>query len=99
MKNLEIGILIKRYRVKRGVRQKDLCNAIGITENYLSQIENGNRFPSSQLMDKISKYLNIPPDETLFYIPVLLNAELTKLVNKYGFQTVRRTLNVIKNKI
>ncbi len=35
------GIFIKEKRLKKKIKQVDACNSMGITQAYLSNIENG----------------------------------------------------------
>lgn len=41
---------LKFYRKGKRIRQTDLARTIGITQTYLSQIENGKRNPSFELI-------------------------------------------------
>ena len=34
-----IGIKISKYRLKRGITQEDLANAVGVSYSYITQIE------------------------------------------------------------
>lgn len=34
-----IGIKISKYRLKRGLTQEDLANAVGVSYSYITQIE------------------------------------------------------------
>ena len=42
----KIDKLIKEKRIEKGFTQQELANAIGITRNYISDIENGRYTPS-----------------------------------------------------
>ena len=53
--------LVKKYRGKKTL--KELGNEIGITPAYLSDIENGNRFPSKDKLDKFVKIFNLNNEE------------------------------------
>lgn len=56
MSNLEFGIYVRGELRRRGLQQKDLAQAIGCTDAYLSQVLNGER-EGFELKSKIKKYL------------------------------------------
>ncbi|MBU3208499.1 helix-turn-helix domain-containing protein [Clostridium algidicarnis] len=52
---------IKEYRIKRGLTQKELACKIGISQNYLSQLENNRYDIKLSMLFKIAKELKVPP--------------------------------------
>lgn len=58
LKNL--GLKIKFYRENAGFTQEQLSEHINISQNFLSQIENGRRSPSLKTIIKISEVLKMP---------------------------------------
>lgn len=57
----KFGELVKKYRGKKTL--KELSDEVGITSAYLSDIENGNRFPSKDKLDKLIKVFNLKNEE------------------------------------
>ena len=57
----KFGELVKKYREKKTL--KELSDEVGITSAYLSDIENGNRFPSKDKLDKLIKVFNLKNEE------------------------------------
>lgn len=57
----KFGELVKKYRGKRTL--KELGDEIGITSAYLSDIENGNRYPSKDKLDKLVNIFNLQDKE------------------------------------
>ena len=58
---MKLGQSIKRLRVnKAGQIQGLFAQNIGITQTYLSQIENDQKEPSTEVLQKIANYLKIP---------------------------------------
>ena len=57
---MNIGSAIKKARSRRGMRQKELAAAAGITQAYPSQIENNKREPNLGTLRSISEHLEIP---------------------------------------
>jgi len=58
---------LKKYRKDRGVSQAMLAEKCNTSTSYIGQIEIGNRFPSLEMIEKISEGLNIRP-HLLFFI-------------------------------
>jgi transcriptional regulator with XRE-family HTH domain len=60
-----LGQVIQRARVEKGVSQEQLSKEIGITRTFLSLIENGRRFPSYDTLERISSFLEKDLNELL----------------------------------
>ena len=56
---------IKIIRLQRGLRQWDIAKEIGVSESYLSKIENGKVKPNELLMKSIAKLLKVPVEEII----------------------------------
>lgn len=52
----KIGILIKRLRQNRGLSQEQLSHFCNVDQHYLSNIENGQRNPSVEMVERIANY-------------------------------------------
>ncbi len=50
---------IKKYRLQKNLTQKDLANATGLSQGYISGLEKGIRNPSLKALDKIAVCLGI----------------------------------------
>lgn len=58
------GERIRALRIERGVSQKDMAAAVGVSPAYLSALEHGRRgVPSWTLIQKMIGYFNIIWDE------------------------------------
>ncbi len=57
---MDIGTTIKNIRKKKGLTQGDLASESGVTQTYLSQIENNLKDPTVSTLKKISEKLQIP---------------------------------------
>lgn len=51
---------IKKLRLDKELEQKGAASAIGISQSHLSQIENGHRGMSVDVLEKIAKAYKIP---------------------------------------
>ena len=58
----ELGVRIKKRRVELGLKQNELSEMMGISNNYLSNIENGHSIPSLEVFSDICVKLKITPD-------------------------------------
>ena len=52
---------LRNLRKKSGLSQMELSLRCDVSTNYIGEIENGRRFPSVQMIDKIAAVLRIPP--------------------------------------
>ncbi len=50
---------IKIFRERKGLTQEKLSEKCGSSKNYISQLEQKNRFPSSKMLKKLSESLEI----------------------------------------
>lgn len=57
--NIAFGKYVKDTRVSKGILQLDICNYVGLSQSYYSQIESGVRNVDLQVAFKICKYLNL----------------------------------------
>ena len=57
---MNLGLAVKTLRKNKGLTQGNLCEMVGITQSYLSQVENGNKEPSIYVVKKIANALEIP---------------------------------------
>ncbi|MFX3625825.1 MAG: helix-turn-helix domain-containing protein [bacterium] len=68
---MDLGNTIKKIRKQKGLTQLEFASSSGITQTYLSQIENNQRDPNLSTIKLLSKSLNIP-------IPVLFFLSMTE---------------------
>jgi transcriptional regulator with XRE-family HTH domain len=57
---MDIGSTIKKLRKRKGIQQNELAERSGISQTYLSQIENGSRSATLETLEKVCKALDIP---------------------------------------
>lgn len=55
-----LKLKLKQIRKRRRQTQTEFAKAIGISQNFLSEIESGKSFPSSKTLEQISDKLGIP---------------------------------------
>jgi transcriptional regulator with XRE-family HTH domain len=57
---MELGTAIKLIRTSSGLKQKDVAIRLGVTSNYISLVESGNREPSVSLLKKLATIFDVP---------------------------------------
>lgn len=57
---MNLGIKIKQIRKQKGLTQSSFASICGITQTYLSQIENNQKEPNISTLKKISQVLEVP---------------------------------------
>ncbi|MBS1625866.1 MAG: helix-turn-helix transcriptional regulator [Bacteroidetes bacterium] len=63
---MNIGTAIKEVRKQKNFSQIELAEQIGISQTSLSQIESGNKRPSSNTLKKVCEVLKV--SELLLYV-------------------------------
>lgn len=56
---MTLGRLLCAVRIVRGVSQKELAEALGVTPNWLSLVENDRREPSLRFLRKFAAHLQV----------------------------------------
>ncbi len=67
---------LRRLRTERGISQGRLATKLKMDRAYLSEIENGHRKPTVDLLDKLADALNVPLHE--LFLPPEAGAEPPK---------------------
>ncbi len=63
-----LGNKLKEFRRLRGIGQLELANAVGISRQYLSEIENQKKLPTVKIAFDCAKYLNVSVEDLFFYL-------------------------------
>lgn len=64
------GERIKKARKNAGMTQKELADALGVDESYISQYETGRRSPKLQTMHKLAEALKLSSPALLMFDPI-----------------------------
>jgi len=86
---MKIGMTIKTLRKYKGIKQKELALKVGISNAYLSSIENNKREPSLELTKALAIHLEAPVG--YFFIEAY-NAESLTGKQKKIFNKVKKLL-------
>ncbi len=55
----KVIVLLKDYRLRRGITQEELAKALGVTRQTIIAIEKGKYLPSLPLALKIAKFFGV----------------------------------------
>jgi len=80
---VNVGKGIKFVRLASGLRQGEMAKRLGISQNYLSLIENSKAEPSMALLRKISETFGIPVTFLLWEEAMPLEGETQEITQKY----------------
>lgn len=59
----EIGHIIREYRKKKGLTQRELGDSLGISDKTISRWETGRVMPDLEMYTKVFSTLDIPPEK------------------------------------
>lgn len=62
------GYNLKRLRKDKGISQMELAEIVGMTFNFISDIETGKKWVSPESIEKFSESLNVPV--YYFFLPI-----------------------------
>ena len=60
------GLRIKKYRLEKGLTQKDLAERCGLFDSAIRRYESGRQNPKKETLEKIAAALEIPVTRLLF---------------------------------
>lgn len=86
-----IGTTLKALRAQKGISQEKLALETGIGRRYMSDIENGRRNVSLEIIEKLAAYFEISPSEFIKkielanYPPLTLNG-LKDILCERGYE-------------
>lgn len=78
---VNLGKNIARLRKLNNITATELSKMVGIKQPYLSQIENGKRSPSLDVLQNIAKALNTTVSELLGEVPETLPDNMKRLID------------------
>lgn len=92
---VEFGERLKEEREKMGLSIRELAKEVGVSANYLSELERGMKSPSDKMVRDLADYFKV--DETVGFailgrVPLLAKEELE------GNETIQHTLADIGKK-
>ena len=91
---MNLGTTIKDIRKQRGQTQTEFASLCGITQTYLSQIENDNKEPNLSTLKDISRQLEMPLP-ILFFLS--LNEEDIDPEKRKAFEIINPSVKSLIN--
>lgn len=91
---MNLGTVIKNIRKQRGQTQQEFASSCGITQTYLSQIENNNKEPNLSTLKEISNNLDLPLP-ILFFLS--LNEDDISPEKREAFQKLNPSVKTLIN--
>ncbi|MEE1897282.1 helix-turn-helix transcriptional regulator [Flavobacterium rakeshii] len=91
---MDLGTAIKKIRKQRGQTQTEFANSCGITQTYLSQIENNNKEPNLSTLKEISFNLDVPLP-ILFFLS--LNEDDISIEKRQAFEIISPSVKLLIN--
>ncbi len=61
----KFGMLVREFRVQRGISQENLAFLCNLDRSYMGRIERGEVNPTLERIYEIADALNIPPNQLL----------------------------------
>ena len=95
---LNIGFIIKRLRIQRGITRHTLAIKSSISIRYLAQLESGKGNPTITILKNLAYALNITLKDLLFYKKNNTKVDLIKSkVDNYNNIQLKEVLNFLDN--
>ena len=95
---LNIGVIIKRLRIQRGITIRTLAIKSSISIRYLAQLESGKGNPPITMLKNIAYALNLTLKDLLFYRKNNTKVDLIKSkVDNYNNNQLKEVLNFLNN--
>lgn len=93
-----IGEALRLIRVFHDLKQVELAARLGVSKSHLSEIENGNKMPSLELIQRFSEEFRMPVSAIMFFAEELPNALRGDSVRKKIAAKVLDLLSFIEKK-
>ena len=92
---MNIGNALKELRKSKGIRQNWLANEVGISQTYLSQLENNERNnPTLETLERIVKKLDTPLP---FLFMLALDEDDIRMEKRSEYNTLKPVFKLIVN--
>ena len=85
---MEIGLIIKTLRVKKGITQEQFAMDIGVSVQTISRWENSVNYPDLSLLPILATYFKVTTDYLLGMKGEINMAKLLKTVETFELPTV-----------
>jgi len=94
----QLGYLIRQLREIRSISQQKLSEISGLSQSFLSSIENGQKSPTIRSLTKLALALNVSPDE-LFKSAIYQEESIESLNKNELLKNINSSLAKLYKKI
>lgn len=78
---MKLGSNISKFRKSLQITSTELAKQVGVSQSFISEIENGKKYPRIDLLQKIAQALGTTTSELLGEVPPVLSGEMLRLFN------------------
>jgi len=93
-----LGEALRLIRVFHDMKQVELAERLGVSKSHVSEIENGNKSPSLDLIERYSEAFKIPVSSIMFFAEELPHAKTGDKVRSKIAGTVIDILRFVERK-
>lgn len=90
---------LRLIRVYHDLKQQELAERLKISKSYLSEIENGKKNPTIELIEKYATEFSIPSSSILFFSENLENPSKIDNIKNVIAEKILKFLNFIELKV
>ena len=85
---MEFRHIIKQLREEANVSQRQLADAVGVSNSTIAMYENGQRTPSALVYEALADYFNVDLDYLYLKSPVRSKIRFTNAGNPYDIRSI-----------
>jgi len=93
-----IGEALRLIRVYNDLKQNEMADRIGVSKSYLSEIENGQKSPTLEIIQKYSQEFSLPVSSIMFFSEEIPHAKLGEKIRLKVAKKVMSMLQFIERK-
>lgn len=96
---IEIGQRVTKIRKDMNMTKKDFAELIGMKEQYLGAVENGQKGVTTQKLIEICKKCNVSSDYLLFGITNSIEHKIKENFTNYSDKDIRTAFEILQKMI
>ena len=98
---VKLGDKLKQLRKQRKLTQEQLAELVSVDFRHISYLENGKSFPSSELIERLCKTLNVTYSELFSFDETISRAELlekiSNIIKSFDDKKLLYTFKMVSN--
>ena len=88
-----ISEALKQIRIFHGQTQRELADALGLSQSFISELEGGTKDPSLEVLDKYATHFGLPKSAILFFAEEM---DTHRAGDRIRRQVSRRVISLLK---